>query len=79
MEQDTLKSMWKDMNNTPKTILAGKPALRPNPNPDGLGTPYFTNYDTDQGLALSSIWCGYTDKKGNLWFGTINYGAASAH
>ncbi len=28
------------------------------------------NYNTEQGLAQSSIRCGYKDKMGNLWFGT---------
>ena len=59
-----------DKTNAPKTISAGKPEVYPNPNSDGLGAPNFTNYNTEQGLALSTIWCGYRDKKGNLWFGT---------
>ena len=31
---------------------------------------HFTNFNTEQGLALSTINCGYYDKLGNLWFGT---------
>ncbi len=28
------------------------------------------HYNVEEGLALSSIWSGYCDKNGNLWFGT---------
>ncbi len=28
------------------------------------------NYNTEQGLPLSGVFCGYRDSKGNLWFGT---------
>jgi len=45
-----------------------KPALPP--------AEYFTNFNTDQGLALSSIVCGYKDKTGNLWFGTTGGGVS---
>jgi len=62
--------------NAPKTISAGKPKVRLNPNSDGLGASNFTNYNTEQGLALSSIDCGYRDKKGNLWFGTDGGGVS---
>ncbi|HKB44073.1 MAG TPA: two-component regulator propeller domain-containing protein, partial [Chitinophagaceae bacterium] len=62
--------------NAPKTISAGKPEVIPNPNSDGLGASNFTNYNTEQGLALSSIDCGYRDKKGNLWFGTDGGGVS---
>ncbi len=34
------------------------------------------NYNTEQGLALSSISCGYRDKEGNLWFGTVGGGVS---
>jgi len=62
--------------NAPKTIVAGKPEVKPNPNSDGLGAPNFTNYNTEQGLALSSIDCGFRDKTGNLWFGTDGGGVS---
>ena len=62
--------------NAPKTILAGKPEVHLNTNSDGLGASNFTNYNTEQGLALSSIDCGYRDKKGNLWFGTDGGGVS---
>jgi ligand-binding sensor domain-containing protein/class 3 adenylate cyclase len=62
--------------NAPKTIAAGKPEVKPNPNSDSLGAPTFTNYNTEQGLALSSINCGYRDKTGNLWFGTDGGGVS---
>lgn len=35
-----------------------------------IGTPHFTTYNTEQGLALSCVRCGYEDKMGNMWFGT---------
>lgn len=34
------------------------------------GKSNFTNYTTDDGLALDGIFCSIEDKKGNLWFGT---------
>jgi len=40
------------------------------------GLALFTTYNTEQGLALNSIACGYTDKKGNLWFGTFGGGVS---
>ena len=43
---------------------------------DVKGLALFTTYNTEQGLALNSIACGYTDKKGNLWFGTLGGGVS---
>ena len=43
---------------------------------DVKGLALFTNYNTEQGLALNSIACGYADKKGNLWFGTFGGGVS---
>ena len=43
---------------------------------DVKGLALFTTYTTEQGLALNSIACGYTDKKGNLWFGTFGGGVS---
>ncbi len=34
------------------------------------------NYNTEQGLILSAILCGYCDKQGNLWFGTMGGGVS---
>jgi ligand-binding sensor domain-containing protein/serine phosphatase RsbU (regulator of sigma subunit) len=34
------------------------------------------NYNTDQGLALSSVRSAFTDRKGNLWFGTLGGGVS---
>ncbi len=34
------------------------------------------NYNTEQGLALSSVSCSYCDKMGNLWFGSIGGGVS---
>ena len=40
------------------------------------GLTLFTNYNTEQGMALNSIACGYRDKTGNLWFGTLGGGVS---
>ena len=37
---------------------------------------HMPNYNTEQGLALSQVLCGYKDKLGNLWFGTNGGGAS---
>ena len=60
--------------NLPQIVKAGKPMTRI----DTLkgGAPFFTNYGTDQGLAVSNIYCGLTDKIGNLWFGTNGGGVS---
>jgi signal transduction histidine kinase/ligand-binding sensor domain-containing protein/DNA-binding response OmpR family regulator len=34
------------------------------------------NFNTEHGLALSSIICGFKDKAGNLWFGTSGNGVS---
>ncbi len=34
------------------------------------------NFNTEQGLALSTILCGFKDKAGNLWFGTSGNGVS---
>ena len=34
------------------------------------------NFNTQQGLAMSSILCGYKDSVGNLWFGTSGNGVS---
>lgn len=34
------------------------------------------NFNTEHGLALSSILCGFKDKAGNLWFGTSGNGVS---
>ncbi|MEO8759374.1 MAG: two-component regulator propeller domain-containing protein [Bacteroidia bacterium] len=40
------------------------------------GSPHFTTYGTEQGLALSSVRCSFADKSGNLWFGTYGGGVS---
>ena len=54
-------------------ILVNK-ALLP---PRTIETDFFLqmqNYNTEQGLAFSSVLSSYCDKKGNLWFGTNGNG-----
>ncbi len=36
----------------------------------------FTHFGTEQGLALSTIACGWVDRTGNLWFGTAGGGVS---
>ena len=38
------------------------------------GNTFMKNLGTEQGLGLSTICCGYKDKTGNLWFGTMGGG-----
>ena len=49
------------------------PASLPN---SPIGIPHFTTYNTEQGLALSSVRCSYQDRTGNLWFGTEGGGVS---
>ncbi len=60
--------------NAPKVVKAGKPVITID-STNG-GAPFFNNYGTDQGLALSSVQCGIVDGAGNLWFGTLGGGAS---
>lgn len=53
------------------TKLKG-PEKVPATNPVG----HFTNFDTEQGLALSNITCVYVDSKGKVWFGTHGGGVS---
>lgn len=39
-------------------------------------TGHFTNYGTEQGLALSTIFCSCVDREGNLWFGSAGGGVS---
>ena len=60
--------------NQPKVIKAGNPIIKTD-STNG-GNPFFTNFGTDQGLPLSSVFCSVTDNDGNLWFGTIGGGVS---
>ncbi|MEO5999032.1 MAG: two-component regulator propeller domain-containing protein, partial [Chitinophagaceae bacterium] len=62
------------VHNQPKVIKAGKPIIRIDSS--NGGSPFFTNYGTEEGLPLSSVHCSATDKAGNLWFGTIGGGVS---
>jgi len=58
----------------PETIdLSSRPA--PVKQPAGFFVT-MQNFNTDQGLALSSILCSFKDKAGNLWFGTSGNGVS---
>ena len=45
-------------------------------NPEAQGIGFFTNYTTDNGLALDGITSAIRDKKGNLWFCTAGGGVS---
>ena len=76
MDADTIKPPKIIIAGLPKTIIIPrnnkllKPQLTVSPN------AHFTNFNTEQGLALSSIGCGYYDKTGNLWLGTYGGGVS---
>ncbi|MFN2396335.1 MAG: two-component regulator propeller domain-containing protein [Bacteroidales bacterium] len=53
--------------------------LTSKPEPVKIPADFFItmqNFNTEHGLALSSIICGYKDKAGNLWFGTSGNGVS---
>ncbi|MEJ7738002.1 MAG: two-component regulator propeller domain-containing protein [Chitinophagaceae bacterium] len=60
--------------NQPKKVKAGKPIVEIDSS--NGGAPFFTNYSTEQGLPLNSVFCSATDKAGNLWFGTTGGGVS---
>ena len=68
--------------NTPLPVLQnekGSPIKDNNGNPFLMGTggiANFTNFTTDNGLALDAVSCSITDRKGNLWFGTYGGGVS---
>lgn len=43
---------------------------------DAGGYTYMQNFNTEQGLALSTVSCGFMDNIGNLWFGTYGGGVS---
>src|SRR4030095_5366649 len=44
--------------------------------PEEQAAGFFTNYTSDDGLALDALWCSALDKDGNLWFGTHGGGVS---
>jgi hypothetical protein len=79
---DTIKVMLKppakkmlaflmDEKGKPVKDAAGKPFIR-----EVGGHSNFTNYTSDDGLALNGVNCFIMDKAGNLWFGTQGGGAS---
>jgi ligand-binding sensor domain-containing protein/signal transduction histidine kinase len=54
--------------NHPRVVRAKNPVVKADLS--GIGIPFFTNYNTEQGLPVNNIICSITDKAGNLWFGT---------
>ncbi len=80
---DSLKPETKPAR-APRQRAAGTPvthlftdALTHQPLPaEFQGAGFFTNYNTEDGLALSTITCGYKDRAGNLWFGSQGGGVS---
>ncbi|MEP7322091.1 MAG: GAF domain-containing protein [Saprospiraceae bacterium] len=65
-----IKPLNDEVNATAQELKdsTGRPLL-------GLGGKSdFTTYTTDQGLALDGIYSSYSDRQGNLWFGTLGGG-----
>jgi ligand-binding sensor domain-containing protein/signal transduction histidine kinase len=60
--------------NLPRAVKAGKAVIRLDSS--NGGTPFFTNYGTEQGLPISSVLCSLEDGFGNLWFGTNGGGVS---
>jgi ligand-binding sensor domain-containing protein/signal transduction histidine kinase len=60
--------------NTPKVVKAGKPTIVY--DSATAGAPYFTTFNTEQGLSHNATICSFTDKSGNLWFGTQGGGVS---
>ncbi len=46
------------------------------PDQSAAGFGFFTTYNTDNGLALDPVTCGFKDNIGNLWFGTSGGGVS---
>jgi len=60
-------------NEKGETILGANG--KPYPMGDG-GISNFSNFTTDDGLALDAVNCSLLDKSGNLWFGTFGGGVS---
>ncbi|MES2592625.1 MAG: two-component regulator propeller domain-containing protein [Bacteroidota bacterium] len=66
----------KVLNLTPSVVKSFNSNGNSSVSVEGQGIGFFTNYNTEQGLALSAISCGLKDKMGNLWFGTLGAGVS---
>lgn len=58
---------------------AGRCIMNSNDHPvqkGDIGKSNFTNFTTDNGLALDAVSCSATDRFGNLWFGTYGGGVS---
>ncbi len=61
-------------NNLPIVSRLSNGTIMPDQYAAGLG--FFTTYNTDNGLALDPVTCGFKDNLGNLWFGTSGGGVS---
>ena len=63
-------------NGGPKNAIFPSPIIHTANVGESAGFSIMKNFNTEQGLALSTVWCGYKDKAGNLWFGTMGGGVS---
>ena len=59
-----------------KEIPIFAPSSTPILGGEAGGYSFMQNFNTEHGLALSSIYCGYKDKNGSMWFGTSGGGVS---
>ncbi len=62
--------------NGPQPFQFPAPDERPILAGEAGGYTFMQNFNTEQGLAQSTINCGYKDRTGNLWFGTSGGGVS---
>ena len=60
----------------PEKLTSNPPISIPIKDGEDGGFSIMQKYNTEQGLALSSVNCGYKDRAGNLWFGTSGGGVS---
>ena len=59
-----------------QTISIAPAATHPLLSGEAGGYTFMKTFNTEHGLALSNVSCGYADKMGNLWFGTYGGGVS---
>jgi streptogramin lyase len=75
INEQTCQYPFSTAANRPKVVVAGKPFISFDSSQAAI--PFFTNYGKEEGLSPGTIECRFTDKAGNLWFGTDGEGACA--